>query len=228
MKNYYIVLDTETANGFVTEDGKLNLNDSLVYDIGFNIIDKKGNVYERYSFAIRDIFCGMAEMMKSAYYAEKIPKYWEDIKAKKRQIVSFMTAYKIVREKIKQYNIKAVSAHNARFDVNALNNTIRYITKSRIRYFFPRNVEIYDTYKAALKTLCTQKYYKEFCEKNNYMTKHKVPRVRATAEVLYKYISGNYDFIEEHQGIYDVDIESKILVQILRQHSKVEYLKLYA
>ena len=35
-KKFYMVLDTETANG---------LDDPLVYDIGFAIIDKKGQVY---------------------------------------------------------------------------------------------------------------------------------------------------------------------------------------
>ena len=35
MKNYYIVLDTETANG---------LDDPLTYDIGFAVIDMKSIV----------------------------------------------------------------------------------------------------------------------------------------------------------------------------------------
>jgi hypothetical protein len=117
---------------------------------------------------------------------------------------------------------------NARFDVNALNNTIRYITKSEKRFFFPRNTEIWDTYKGALKTVCKQKAYISFCKRNGYMTKHKIPRVKATAEVLYKFLSGNHDFIEEHQGLDDTIIEAKILVWILRQHSKKEYIRLYA
>ena len=43
-KNYYMVLDTETCNGIVVND-KLDLSQSLVYDIGFQVIDKKGTVY---------------------------------------------------------------------------------------------------------------------------------------------------------------------------------------
>ena len=42
-KNYYIVLDTETANAF---------DDPLVYDVGFVIIDKKGNIYETFSYVV--------------------------------------------------------------------------------------------------------------------------------------------------------------------------------
>ena len=40
-KHYHIVLDTETTNGF---------DDPFVYDCGFAVVDKKGNVYEKFSF----------------------------------------------------------------------------------------------------------------------------------------------------------------------------------
>lgn len=226
-RKYIMVLDTETANSLMVND-KLDLSCSLVYDIGFTVIDKKGRVYCQKSMAIREIFCGMADVMKSAYYAEKLPKYWEDIKAGRRNLVNFMTARRIVLEVMKEYNIQTVSAHNARFDVNALNNTIRYITKSDKRFFFPFGTEIWDTYKGAVHTICKQKGYIRFCERNGYMTKHKTPRVRATAEILYRYLSGDNNFIEEHQGLDDTTIEAKILTQILRQHSKKEYIMLYA
>lgn len=226
-RKYIMVLDTETANGLIVND-KLDLSCSLVYDIGFTVVDKKGRVYCQKSMAIREIFCGMADVMKSAYYAEKLPKYWEDIKAGRRNLVNFMTARRIVLEVMKEYNIQTVSAHNARFDVNALNNTIRYITKSDKRFFFLYGTEIWDTYKGAVHTICKQKGYIRFCERNGYMTKHKTPRVRATAEILYRYLSGDNNFIEEHQGLDDTTIEAKILTQILRQHSKKEYIMLYA
>lgn len=226
-KKYIMVADTETANGLM-ENGKLNLTQSLVYDIGFVIVDKKGNVYERRSMAIADIFCNMKDIMKSAYYAEKIPSYWEEIRNGSRELVTFMHARDIVLKALKKYNISTVSAHNARFDINALNNTIRYITKSEKRFFFPYGIEIWDTYKGAMKTICTQKGYIRFCERNGYMTKHTIPRPRATAEILYRYLSGDNAFKEEHKGVDDTEIEAKILTQILRQHSKRYYLQLYA
>ena len=54
-KHYIIVLDTETCNGISTNDG-LDLSDSLVYDLGFAVVDKKGTVYETFSFIISEIF----------------------------------------------------------------------------------------------------------------------------------------------------------------------------
>ena len=76
-KKYYVVLDTETANG-IKEGEKLNLNYSLVYDCGFAVVDKTGKVYEMWSFINYDIFFGMSDSMKTCYYAEKLPQYFDD------------------------------------------------------------------------------------------------------------------------------------------------------
>ena len=62
-KKYYMILDVETAN---------SLEEGLVYDIGFQIIDKKGNIYEKDSFLIYDIFVLENQLMKTCYYKEKI------------------------------------------------------------------------------------------------------------------------------------------------------------
>lgn len=220
-KKYFIGLDTETCNGIMVND-KLDLTQSIVYDIGWNICDKKGNIYKTRSFVVYESFCGMSDVMKSAYYAEKIPNYWKEIKEGKRIIAKFLTIWKAFKEDVKEYNINTVFAHNARFDLRALNNSIRYFSKSKYRYFFSKNLEIWDTLKMARQTIGKQKSYCDYCKRNGYMTKHKIPQVRLTAEILFRYISGNADFIESHTGLEDVTIETKIMVHCLRQHKKME------
>lgn len=220
-KKYFIGLDTETCNGIMVND-KLDLTQSIVYDIGWNICDKKGNIYKTRSFVVYESFCGMSDVMKSAYYAEKIPNYWKEIKEGKRTIAKFLTIWKAFKEDVKEYNINTVFAHNARFDLRALNNSIRYFSKSKYRYFFSKNLEIWDTLKMARQTIGKQKSYCDYCKRNGYMTKHKIPQVRLTAEILFRYISGNADFIESHTGLEDVTIETKIMVHCLRQHKKME------
>ena len=54
--SYKIMLDTETCNTLVDENGKLNMDNVLVYDLGFSVIDKRGKVYESQSFIIKEIF----------------------------------------------------------------------------------------------------------------------------------------------------------------------------
>lgn len=219
-KKYYLMIDTETCNGIVTKTG-LDLTQSLVYDIGCAIVDKHGHIYEEKSFVIYETFVGMKDIMASAYYSEKIPRYWEEIKNGSRKLVQLATARKIIIDLMKKYNCNIVIAHNAGFDARALNTTERYVTKSKYRYFFPYGTIWWDTLKMAHDIYSKRKGYEKFCNDNDYMTKHKKPRVRLTAEILYRYISGNDDFIESHTGLEDVKIESKIFSQCMRQHKKM-------
>lgn len=219
--HYLIGLDTETCNGLLIDD-KLDLSQSLVYDIGWAVTDKRGNIYKVRSFVVREIFCGMADVMKTAYYADKIPKYWEDIRAGRRSLSNFSRIRKFLLDDIKHFGIENVFAHNASFDVQALNNTIRYLTKSRFRWFFPYKIVVWDTLKMARQTIAKQKGYQLYCAEHGYLTKHKKPRVRLTAEILYRYLSGDGDFSESHTGLEDVLIETEIMAHCFRQHKKME------
>ena len=223
-KTYLIMGDTETCNTRM-EDGKLDMRDVLVYDFGFAVCDKHGRVYERYSFIIKEIFFGMKDLMKSAYYADKLQQYYEEIRNGQRKVVSFYEARKILSDVMKEYNTNIFVAHNARFDDNALKVTERYITKSKYRYFLPFGTEVWDTMKMANDTICKQKAYRKFCEENGYLTKN--GQVRKTAEILYRYITKNNDFAESHTGLEDVMIEKEILVHCFRQHKAMRK-KLYA
>ena len=209
-KNYYIVFDTETTNGF---------DDPMVYDLGFAVIDKKGNVYEKYSFVNYDVFCGMKDLMKSAYYAEKIPMYQKQINNGERQLARFSTIRRKFYEVCKKYNVVAVIAHNARFDYLSTTTTQRYLTKSKYRWFLPYGIKIWDTLKMAQDTICKQKMYKIWAKANGYLTTYGRPM--ATAEVLYRYLSGDNEFNEKHTGIDDVMIEKEIFVHCINEHKKM-------
>ena len=73
----------------------------------------------------------------------------------------------------------------------------------------------------AKDTICKQKKYIKFCEENGYMTKHKTPRPQTKAEVVYKYITGNNNFIESHTGLEDVMIEIEIMKKCFKTHKKM-------
>lgn len=221
--NYILNIDTETCNTIETENG-LDMSNVLVYDIGFQVIDKNGNVYEQDSYVISDIFLDEKELMKSAYYCDKIPIYLEDIKAKKRKLRSWFTVRKRILEIIEKYNINIACAYNARFDSNALNITTRYITKSSLRYYFPKkyNIVWWDSLKMARDTIIKQKNYIEFCHEHGFLTKNN--KVRATAEVVFRYISQDLDFIESHTGLEDVIIETQIVAKCFAQHKPMRKL----
>lgn len=209
-KSYYLTIDTETAN---------NLDNPIVFDIGGAVHDKKGNVLETFSFIIKEVFYEMPELMRECFYLAKIPQYNAQIYRGERKVVSFYEAKKHIDELCEKYHIKAIIAHNARFDYRATTTTQRYITKSKYRYFLPYSVEIWDTLKMAQDTICKQKSYIAWCVEHNYTKKNGVPR--ATAEILYRYITGNNDFSESHTGLEDVLIEKEIFAHCMKQHKKM-------
>lgn len=215
--NYKIVLDTETCP--LEQTDEVTPWNMFVYDIGWAIVDKRGKVYKTQSFINADIFLDEKELMKSAYYSEKIPKYWEDIKSGTRQLRSFYNIRKQLLADIAEYGVKEIYAHNMRFDYGTLQNTQRWLTKSKYRYFFPKGIEICDTLKMARQVLKDSKMYRVWCEQNGYITKNN--QCRFSAEVLYRYITGNDDFIESHTGLEDVMIEKDILAYCYSRHKKM-------
>lgn len=134
-KTYGIILDTETANTIVEENGELNMFSVLPYDFGFAVIDTKGNIYEKHSYVNSDIFLDEYALMQSAYYAKKIPQYIRDLIDGKRILKNTFEIRQIICELIKKYDCKFVMCHNARFDYRACNNIQRWTTKSKYRYF---------------------------------------------------------------------------------------------
>ena len=206
MKNYLMTIDTETAN---------SLDDALVYDLGLAIHTESGEVVHTESLVISDIFLN-EEIMKTAYFAEKIPNYWKDIHAGSRKMVTFRHARMIVKNLIKRYDVKTVIAHNAYFDYNSLNTTLRYLTKSKYRFFLPWGVTMWDSLRMARTTLSKDENYNAWCNENNYLTDYGKPKM--TAEVLYRYITNNHAFMEEHTGLADVMIEKDLTAYFLKRN----------
>lgn len=220
-RTYIVVMDTETCPLDREYKGVSPYN-MFVYDIGWAVVDKHGNVYETKSYVNHDIFYGEKELMKSGYYANKLPQYYEDIASGKRVVASWYEIRKDLCDTLKKYNTNIVCAHNARFDDGATKNTQRWLTKSKYRNFLPYGTVIWDTMKMSLDVIANTPTYKQYCVDNGYMTKHNTPRPQVKAEIIYRYITGNDDFIESHTGLEDVLIEKEILAYCFRKHKKMK------
>ena len=217
---YGIVLDTETANTIQDEHG-LDMSNVLFYDLGFQLVDSHGRTYgKKFSFVNSDIFTHEAELMQSAYYAKKIPQYRADLASGKRILANTYEIRKVLCELVAEYDCKFVCAHNARFDYNSLNNTQRWTTKSRFRYFLPYGLEWWDTLKMARSVMGKMPTYQRFCAENGYTTKTGKPRF--TAEICYRFITKDTSFKESHTGLEDVEIETEILRYCHRQHKAMK------
>lgn len=216
--SYKIVVDTETCP-LDKELESVTPSNMFTYDIGWAVVDKRGKVYKTASYVVADIFLDERNLMKSAYYADKIPNYWKDIREGKRKLATWNTIRKQFINDIKEYNIKQVFAHNMRFDHGTLNNTERWLSKSKYRYFFPYDIEICDTLKMARDVIGKMPSYKRFCKENELMTKNN--QCRFTAEALFRFISRDADFAESHTALEDVLIEKEILRYCYKQKKKM-------
>lgn len=193
-----LMLDSETTN---------SLEDPICYDVGYRVFDLAGNVYDEASMVNADIFLDK-EFMASAYYADKIPNYWRDIWEKKRELLAWRVIKARIWEAIERNGVKIVAAHNARFDYRSIHLTQRYITTSRWRYVLPWGCEWWDTLRMCREVFKDDENYRPWCEERGYITANNQPRM--TAEVVYRYITGDEDFTESHTGLEDVKIETEI------------------
>ena len=201
-----LMLDSETTNDIETP---------LCYDLGFSVVNlDNGKAIEKHSYVVADVFCDK-DLMASAFFGDKIPQYWADIKAGKRMLRRWSTIRAIVRDLMAQYGIDTVVAHNARFDYSSTATTQRYLTCSKWRYFFPYGTKFVCTLKMSREVFGKDEDYIAFCEKYNYLTKQNKPRL--TAEIVYRYLTNDNDFVESHTGLEDVEIETEIYLECIKR-----------
>lgn len=118
-RKYYLILDCETATLPIasTYDGPQRKNISiakpLIYDLGWTIVDKKGNIYARKNFLISEIF-SVPSIFETAYYAAKRPLYIEKLNRGEIILTDWRNA---AAELVEDMNAAdAVGAYNAMFD----------------------------------------------------------------------------------------------------------------
>lgn len=216
----YIVLDTETAPVVVRD--YVSPSDSAVYDFGFIVYNGKGEELTRRSFVISETFNDSA-LMNSAYYAAKLPKYYEGIgfaAGSEWQMVDCLTAYRTFRNVCREYNVRTIWAYNVNFDVQALNATVRRLSNGFINFFMPYGVKVRDIWDYA-SCVTSSKGFIKFCDCNGYFTDKGNPKT--SAEVVYRYLAGKSDFVERHTAVADCEIEGFILSKCKKLHKKTRH-----
>lgn len=205
-----IMIDTETTN---------DIDCPIVYDVGYQIFTLGGGVLCERSFVNLDVF-NDAELMASAYFADKIPQYISDIADGKRIGKTWAGIKWQIAQDCKRFGVTVACAHNAAFDNRALNNTQRYETTSKYRYFLPFGLTWWDTLKMSREILKNDADYGEFCYENDYLTARGCRRY--TAEIIYRWLSGCGDFEESHTGLEDVKIEREIFKFCLEKSPEID------
>ena len=152
--------------------------------------------------------------MSTAYYYKKLPKYYERLANNKMYKNSIWHIRKVIKEIMQIFNITEVYAYNANFDYTTLNNTVRYLSGSACRWFFPYGTQICDIWNIACQVLGTQKTFQweNIRNANNNLI--------TNAERMFGYCK-QIDFEEEHTGLADAVVESQILARCFKSHKSI-------
>lgn len=201
----FIILDTE------------GMSTAKPYNIGFLVGDNHGNIYQQENLAVLPaIWDNLANCLQSKEMTHKnIQEILQDVEQKKYKYVSCEQALKILLESIEKYQIKEVWAYNAAFDKAAL----KRLFKENFEYL-ENLVAFYDIMPAILYSRLLKKKYVKFCTTNNFISSK--GNIQMTAEVVYRYLTQDLEFVEEHTGLADCQIEYKILLEAIHSKKKIE------
>lgn len=204
-----LVFDVETAGGFAAPK---------VYDVGGVVMDTaSGYIQHRFHYGVLEVI-GNPQLMATAYYGWKMPKYWQSVYERKTVPMSFADVLRKLTATVDFYDCIAIAAYNAGFDNRAMAATCEYLFENR--NWMNREIPIWDIWNGACSNICnTEKYFK-WCEKHGYISEAGNPRT--SAEVVFQYITGKTAFEEEHIGMADSEIEAAILYSVLRRKHKAD------
>jgi hypothetical protein len=258
-KKYYLTLDTETATlpfadelcKTAKEKQTIAIAKPLVYDIGWVITDRLGNIIKKENFLIQETFF-VPNIFNTAYYKNKRPIYMELLQKNEIKRGDWNYVISILIKDLEQCDL--VTAYNACFDFKkAIPFTERYINA-----LYSINYNIWEN-KQKLQCIDILKGYDEnknpeylepyfelkgrrypiadlwgiSCERlinidkyRNYCLENKlltnsVVYFKSSAETSFQYLMNDYDFIENHTALSDAEIEAKILTKALKK-GKIE------
>ena len=248
-----MVLDCETATlpcaiNYTEEERKaIAITKPLIYDLGWKIVDRHGNVYNRMNFLISEIF-SVPSVFDTAYYAEKRPIYLEKLKNGEIVLTDWQTAMTAFIADLDM--VEAVGAYNSMFDFKkAIPFTELYISQLYSPNFHDwlnwqeqSCAWLASGGKATGKTPFEEdifrfrgKVYPLFdlwglsCEHilncdeyrqmciDNGWQTASGKYFKTSAETAYRFLSGNLTFDESHTAIDDCDIESQLFAEIVKR-----------
>ena len=199
------VIDTETTkNGYVYDFG------AAIMDIG------TGEVIDSMNVVIEETFNNVSAMA-TAYYAAKVPTYLEAINAGELEVLPFSECFKRFSSLLESYNVRSIWAYNIAFDFKALNRTIAELSNVFVTSFFPASVKCYDLMSSAINLVGNTRRYQKWAIAHDYVTP--TGRARATAETIFRFITDDTSFVEDHTALSDAIIEADILAHLVAKKS---------
>lgn len=196
-----IVLDTETTS----------LDKPFCYDYSWIVMDKEtGKIIDFKAFVVEQAWHNLP-LFESAYYKEKREKYVQMMRRHEAIMDKFGYIMGKLKRDIHNFDVTEVYAYNSPFDDKVTTfNCDWYKCANPLD-----NIPVFDIWGYASQYITCSQEYKNFCEENERFTD--TGNYKGSAEVVYQYLTGNPDFIEEHMGLFDSEIEGHILFECIQR-----------
>lgn len=210
-KKYYMIVDTETASEFV-------------FDLGFTIIDRKGNEIERGSFVVSEFMTepDSINLIEDRFSGgRKAARYYHSLFMGKGDfnIMSFAAIQHVFNDAQQRYNA-TVCAYNAAFDREHLDATAEYFDCGEFWYC---GVQWLDIWGVALSAFCKSVNFFKWCVEHKAFTDKGNPK--SGAENVYRYLMNDAEFIEAHTAYEDTKIEAAIMTFALKRKKRLSYVE---
>lgn len=217
----------------------------IIYDLGYKIIDRSGYCYKSVSYVIADCYYDIRLFETAYYankrplYEQAIADGTMKVKTWKEayhelladmQQVEFIAAYNAAFDFKKAVPFTAYYFRNrnhkwfkgkmadfvskiAAGDKSAIGNNPNYLNPEFI-IREGETVPIVDIMPLVLERVCNTRKYRKWCIDNGELSASG-KYFSGRAESVYRYISGNTDFDEDHTALADVEIEAEMLLKCL-------------
>ena len=252
-RKYFMVLDCETATlpcaiNYTEEQRKnIAITKPLIYDLGWKIMDKNGNIYNRVNYLVSEVF-SVPSVFDTAYYREKRPIYLEKLRNGEITLANWET---IMTDFIADLSVcEAIGAYNSMFDFKKaipftelyisklysadFHNWLNWQTKSCEWLANGGKVEGQHEFEESIfrfrgKTYPLFDLWGLSCEHILNCDEYKQMCIdnnwqtksgkyfKTSAETAYRFLSGKTDFDESHTAIDDCDIEAELFAEIIKR-----------
>lgn len=249
-KQKFLVVDTETCTINQNFNG---LKKPLVYNIGWKIVDRKGNEYAKKSYIVNEIFFNR-EAFSTAYYKEKRKFYIREINENRLVCKNWNEIYNEFLEDTEKVDF--VCAFNASFDLKkAIPFTNRYMEKlysedfeewvyneeknanfrrknsssrTQSEFLMPyfNGKDVICIWNLAINEIFRKKSYLEWAEKNEKFSESK-KFYSSNVENCIQFLDGNLTYSENHTAIEDVNDEIRILLKCLYKRKAEKQLEAF-
>lgn len=196
-----VVFDTETVN----------LEKPYCYNIGYLIYDTEQKaIVERKEFIVEQVWHNLP-LFETAYYKDKRKIYVSRMRGKQIKMQKWGYIMREMRKDFDFYEISQAYAYNSQFDEKVFDFNCEWF--KTLNPF--DNVSIYDIRGYVHQVIAFDCGFQLFCDTYELYTD--TGNYSTTAETVFRYLTNNNDFVEEHTALADSEIELEILVHCVEK-----------